>query len=64
MFASLAFVCCKIATRVPSGIPGMSFSEMALRRADRNVNKTVRFPFKYAGLLDFPDPLRPINAYR
>ena len=33
VFASLAFVCCRIETLVFSGIPGMSFSAMARRRA-------------------------------
>lgn len=64
-FSSVSLVCCRIAILVSSGIPGMSFSAIALRSAVE-CSQHPRHSLQHAdiNLLDFPVPLRPTKAYR
>jgi len=65
VLTSVTLVCCKIEILVSSGIPGMSFSAMALRSAHHG---NSQHPFSERAhledILDFPVPFLPTRAYR
>lgn len=65
-FSPTSLDCCRSAILVPSGIPGMSFSAIALSNAnDELVSKNhLEECSKVRVVLDFPVPLRPTRAYR
>jgi len=64
VLTSWVSVCWRIETLVSSGMPGMSFSAMAFKRAGAAWSTNgIHQESLGAGSLDFPDPLRPTRAY-
>lgn len=66
--SSVSFVCCRMAILVPSGMPGMSLSAIALSKAAQKGEWLVATGRQKEGgrdgsVLDFPVPLRPTSAY-